>query len=205
MFLCIYTGIHISIHKIMQRAVLVPYCSVPWMFIISISSNESCKYTVGRRCSFWKGSHVNPSRTSWCSCCKIRLCRFLLFTCLHLSEFCVIWRTAHVHIFNPKSSCDLWSIILFLWTHNIKGLIYLVLVSKKKNHYEANVASWSKQWPLYQDLWILVLVLAFNHCWTFVKFSKDKLNKERRLVFNLMPIQFFTDCIFVHLPPFYKV
>lgn len=33
--------------------------------------------------------------------------------------------------FSPKSCCDLWSIILFLWTHNVKELIFLMFVSKK--------------------------------------------------------------------------
>lgn len=40
-----------------------------------------------------------------------------------------------------------------------------------------NGAGCLKQWALQHDLWVLVLVLAWTHCWTFIKFSKDELNK----------------------------
>jgi len=53
-----------ALTKSCRELCLFPIVMSLWMLIISSSSNESYTYTVGRRYSFWKGSHVNPSRTS---------------------------------------------------------------------------------------------------------------------------------------------
>lgn len=63
----LYVGIYTDIQAFTnscRELCLFPIVVSLWMFIISSSSNENGKNTVGRRYSFWKGSHVNPSRTS---------------------------------------------------------------------------------------------------------------------------------------------